>query len=355
MTSNLKPSKSRVKPSTIRTAVRLIVFIIVVIGLVAGIPLGTYSSIGFDSIAAICPLGALETIFGSWAFVPRLIIALVAMLIIVFFLGRAFCSWICPVPPISEFLKTKKVKQADHDACGKAGKIAYDRYRHACTACGGSSSCTEGCDPDDGDTAQAGKLSGSEAKPTIGKAKTRDLAQFDSRHIVLAGTLGSAAIFGFPVFCLVCPIGLTCATVVAFIRLVGFNEPSWGLLLFPLIIIAELTLCRKFCAKICPVAALMSLVSRFSRTFRPTVNESSCLRLSKGEECHACATACPNHIDPHSNLGLVPVSECTRCMKCAQACPGNAIHFPFIATARHTGHDKRRDHINAIDKEETVQ
>ena len=38
-------------------------------------------------------------------------------------------------------------------------------------------------------------------------------AKLDSRHYVLGGALLSTAVFGFPVFCLVCPIGLTFATV----------------------------------------------------------------------------------------------------------------------------------------------
>ena len=42
--------------------------------------------------------------------------------------------------------------------------------------------------------------------------------------MVLAGALASSAAFGFPVFCLICPVGLTFALVIALWRLAEFNE-----------------------------------------------------------------------------------------------------------------------------------
>ena len=55
----------------------------------------------------------------------------------------------------------------------------------------------------------------------------------DSRHVILGGSLLSAAVFGFPVFCLICPIGLTFATIVLVMRLFAFGDVAWGVILVP--------------------------------------------------------------------------------------------------------------------------
>ncbi|MFR0707830.1 MAG: hypothetical protein ACLSIH_12425 [Eggerthella lenta] len=83
----------------------------------------------------------------------------------------------------------------------------------------------------------------------------RDGLRLDTRHATLLGALGASAVFGFPVFCLVCPIGLTFATFIGVWHLFQFNETSWGLIIFPAILVLEIAFLRKWCAKICPVSA----------------------------------------------------------------------------------------------------
>ena len=56
-------------------------------------------------------------------------------------------------------------------------------------------------------------------------------AKLDSRHYVLGGALLSTAVFGFPVFCLVCPIGLTFATVLVVWRLFAAGDMTWSVVL----------------------------------------------------------------------------------------------------------------------------
>lgn len=315
------------KPSTLRPLVKGLVALAVAVGLVVAGGWGTYSSFGPTTISTICPLGAFESLFGAWAFVPRLVIAAVVVCLIVFVAGRAFCGWICPVPPISRFLTSKKRRAQDAQACEQAGCTAFARWR-ARRAGGAAATAAEPPDEPVGEAAGAGGA-GAAAGPSdepVGETK----ASLDSRHVVLLGALGSAAVFGFPVFCLVCPIGLTVGTAVLLVRLVGYNEPSWGLVVFPVVLILELVLARDFCGKLCPMAALMSLITRGNRTFRPHADTSKCLRTTAGASCHVCSSTCPGHIDPQSNLGLAAVNECTRCARCAEACPAGAISFPLL-------------------------
>ncbi len=131
--------------------------------------------------------------------------------------------------------------------------------------------------------------------------------------------------FGFPVFCLICPVGLTFATIIGLWNLVQFNEPSWALIIFPIILVAEVTVLRKWCSKICPISALVSLLSNLNVTLRPRVKADVCLR-SRGVDCHSCVDACPEQLDPHS--GRIP--ECSKCGKCVEACPAKAISVKLL-------------------------
>lgn len=278
----------------IRKAVRFLIVAVLLIALFAGWQTGTLCSVGYDAIAYICPLGALETIFGSWAFVPRALICLAVVVIVALVFGKAFCSWVCPVAPLSDLLRGRKAREKDECERTQAAHRVLERWS-------------------DTNAAQAEKH-----KPFRSRV--------DGRHVVLAGSLASAAVCGFPVFCLVCPIGLTFASAIALYRLIGFNEPAIEVLVFPALLVLELTVLRKWCHRFCPVGALLSLLSRGNRTFKPHVDASMCARHA-GSSCAACAQACPEHIDPCADLGDRSLAECTRCGACVNTCPAKALSF----------------------------
>lgn len=278
----------------IRKAVRFLIVAVLLIALFAGWQTGTLCSVGYDAIAYICPLGALETIFGSWAFVPRVLICLAVVVIVALVFGKAFCSWVCPVAPLSDLLRGRKAREKDECERTQAAHRVLERWS-------------------DTNAAQAEKH-----KPIRSRV--------DGRHVVLAGSLASAAVCGFPVFCLVCPIGLTFASAIALYRLIGFNEPAIEVLVFPALLVLELTVFRKWCHRFCPVGALLSLLSRGNRTFKPHVDASMCARHA-GSSCAACAQACPEHIDPCADLGDRSLAECTRCGACVNTCPAKALSF----------------------------
>lgn len=278
----------------IRKAVRFLIVAVLLIALFAGWQTGTLCSVGYDAIAYICPLGALEAIFGSWAFVPRVLICLAVVVIVALVFGKAFCSWVCPVAPLSDLLRGRKAREKDECERTQAAHRVLERWS-------------------DTNAAQAEKH-----KPFRSRV--------DGRHVVLAGSLASAAVCGFPVFCLVCPIGLTFASAIALYRLIGFNEPAIEVLVFSALLVLELTVLRKWCHRFCPVGALLSLLSRGNRTFKPHVDASMCARHA-GSSCAACAQACPEHIDPCADLGDRSLAECTRCGACVNTCPAKALSF----------------------------
>ena len=279
-----------------RRALPALVLLVCAVAFVAMVPLGNISAFGWESISAICPMGALSSLLASKTLVPRVLISLVIALALILLFGRAFCSWICSVPFVERILGLR-----DGD-CEGGRKAAAGKEK---------GSCSQGCS---------------------GCAKARGKA-VDSRHFVLGGTLLSAAVFGFPVFCLICPIGLTFATIFLVLRLFG-GSVSWALLVVPALLIAELFLARKWCHRICPLGALMSLVSKDNRTFVPTIDKDMCLEETRGAHCGRCHTACPEGIDLR-NLAESPVAinECVKCRACVEACPAHAISVPFLPKA----------------------
>ena len=344
------------KPTVLRGVVAGAVALAVVVSCIFHAGWGTLSAFGVGDWYLLCPLGGLEAVLASHSVVVSALVSLVIVVGLILVFGKAFCAWVCPVNVLSRFLSGKKAKAAQKAERQRSADQALAQFEElrigggcaGCTGCSGvvsavGSECGMGGAGDTAGAAGAGTAgagalvsegvpgSGGESRDArggdgAGRRPSKRKVAFDGRHAVLLGALASAIVFGFPVFCLICPIGLTFGTVVSFVRLIGFNEPSWGLLLFPALIVIELVVLRRWCHTLCPVSALMSLVASFNRTLRPRADESQCLRTA-GEPCAVCASVCPENLDPRSDLGTRALSECTRCGACIEACPKGALSF----------------------------
>ena len=99
--------KKPLKSSWLRTLIPVVFILFTVVGTIWHTGWGTLSSFGWKEIAAICPLGALETMLAEKTILPRALAALAAFFVLVVIFGRFFCGWLCPVPSVSRHSRHK--------------------------------------------------------------------------------------------------------------------------------------------------------------------------------------------------------------------------------------------------------
>ncbi len=325
--------KRKIPIRYLRIASMLFFVALVVVGLTTHLAPGTLSSIGVGDLALICPLGSLEVLLASRSFIPLAVASLVCVFVVAVCLGKVFCGWVCPVPLFRHVFPEKKRE----GVCGESGdgaqgihlaqskSSARDKSSAKVVTCEQREESAQREDGSQGvrHVREADCVQGACVEQGRGGLRSR----LASRFIVLAGALGTTAVFGFPVFCLVCPVGLCFGLVIGVWRLIGFNEPSWWLVIFPEVLVLELGVFRKWCHKICPLGALLSLFASFNTRLRPQVDMGKCLKSTQGMECNACVHVCFEGINLHESIESRPLRECTKCLECSHVCPAQAISF----------------------------
>lgn len=338
-----------------RTVTLLAVFVAVIVSLAFDSGLGTPSSFGIGEFFLLCPLGGLEAFLASKAFLPVTAISLAVVLVLALLFGRGWCAWGCPVPPIRRFFKREPKFAGIGSGAGPNAEEA-GRALSGCASCGSCASSAEGetavADASDAgcvvETAPAAATSqpaggegrASSARSATGCAAVREQARSlwrarathigrDPRTWTLLAVLAAAFIAGFPLFCLVCPIGLTFGSVGSLWHLIVDKQVTLSVFVFPVALIVEIVLYRKWCMNLCPIAGLLNIAGQAAVLFRPRINEATCLR-EDGTPCTVCTAVCTERIDMHDADGAVQLGDCTRCGECARACPTASITFAIL-------------------------
>lgn len=101
------------------------------------------------------------------------------------------------------------------------------------------------------------------------------------------------------------------------------------MVVFPVMIIVELFMLKSWCRSLCPLGALLGLISRLNFFMRPKVQKEACL-ASRGVKCRICEKACPQEV------ALVKIGkdfngeDCTKCLECYEKCPTKAIKLKLF-------------------------
>ncbi len=262
----------------LRIVTALLVLVIVVSGVAFKSGIGTLCSLIIAGIPFTCPLGYLEAALASRNLLPQMWLGVATVLLLVVILGRFFCAWVCPTGLLRQLFGSKPA----------ALPIQGQNNNHS-------------------DPAHVG------------------LSSY-SGFAVLGGALLSSLLFGFPVFCLICPVGLFFGGILAISRLVLVKQPSLELFILPALLGVELFAVRSWCSAICPLGALLGLLARFNHTMRLHIDREKCL-AAQGMPCRACQRACLYGFNISKEKSNPIVNACAKCFECYENCPAKAIRL----------------------------
>jgi polyferredoxin len=203
---------------------------------------------------------------------PAAMFLLVAFLAIAFLLRKAFCSWLCPVGTISEFL-------------WRAGRKVFGR--------------------------------------NFRLPRWLDLPLRGLKYLLLGfflwavSSMSAEALSDF----MRSPYG-----IVVDVRMLNFfrHIGETGLIVFGVLVMASLFVQNFWCRYLCPYGALLGLAG-FLSPLRIRRNQSACI------DCARCAKACPAQL-PVNKLLSIKSAECTGCLECVAVCPAkDALQLAPIA------------------------
>ena len=204
---------------------------------------------------------------------PAAMFLIVAFLTISFLFRKAFCSWLCPVGTLSEYL-------------WKLGRQLFRR--------------------------------------NFRLPRWLDVALRGLKYVLLGfflwavSSMSAGAIAAF----MESPYGLIAdVKMLNFFRFLG----SVGALVIAILMAASLVVQNFWCRYLCPYGALLGVASFFS-PLRIRRDASACI------DCAKCARACPSAL-PVDKLVSIKSAECTGCLGCLAVCPAQgalAIAAPVL-------------------------
>ncbi len=274
------------------------------------------------------PLVAVSNALSSHALYRGLLWSLLILIPTMFF-GRFFCGWICPLGSVHHFFSSLRSER-------KRGKqlIQSNRYKRwqstkyyllfALLA-----------------AALAGTGIVGWFDPLSLLVRSLALSILPALNYALNGALQS---LGHSPFGVVQTIGRSLHSVLA--GMLSFRQPHfhqglWLGAIFIFFIAANFHLTRFWCRALCPLGALLGLVSRWS-ILGLTKNAVHC------NDCNRCLMHCQGGDDP---IGGVPwrQTECHLCLNCVDDCPEHSLHFKvFPGQARVAAGPTRRKVLTAL-------
>jgi len=268
------------------------------------------------------PLVALSNALASRALYRGLLWSLV-ILIPTMFLGRFFCGWICPLGSIHHFFGNLKSER-------KRGKqlLESNRYKRwqttkyyllvaSLVAVALGTGIVGWLDP----FSLLVRSMGLSILPAVNYGLRAFLGVLEHSRYAVIQTVGSALHF---------ILGLL---------LVSFKQPNfrqgvWLGLIFVFLVALNFRVTRFWCRALCPLGALLGLVSRWA-ILGLVKNPEHC------ENCNRCLLRCQGGDDP---IGGVPwrQAECHLCLNCVDECPEHGLEFKLFPAQESIGANLQR-------------
>ncbi len=268
------------------------------------------------------PLVAISNALSSHALYRGLLWSLV-ILIPTMFLGRFFCGWICPLGSIHHYFSSFKSER-------KRGKqlIESNRYRHwqttkyyllvvSLVAAVFGTGIIGWLDP----FSFLVRSVGLSILPVTNYALRGSLGFLEHSHYAFVQTVGSGLHF-------------ILGTLLLSFKQPHFRLGIWLGLIFVFVIALNFRITRFWCRAVCPLGALLGIVSRWS-VLGLVKNPEHCT------DCNRCLLRCQGGDDP---IGGVPwhQPECHLCMNCVDECPEHGLRFEFFPGQKAVGANLQR-------------
>ena len=272
----------------------------------------------------LCPVGAAQFLVTGQ--IPiQTIIAMLLFLFPIILLGNVFCGWACPIGTmidifdkgVERFLPKVEAKRAKRDQQNRQKK----RWEQGNARARGNPLVCRSC--------------------PVGKVMSNRYGVLANG--IFAASLVGSAVFRFPVFCAVCPIGIATRGMFHLRSVLSITGKSLAVVIelwaIPIVAVVASLRERKFwCKKLCPVGALLNGAGALNPFIKPRVKEERCIMKGCPEDCedyhidfcgwcrlmddYKCEKVCPVDIDLVNHGSL---ARCTKCLECYIVCDYNAI------------------------------
>ena len=225
---------------------------------------GWYQSIAFGKLWFVSPLEGLEALLITKIIYLPQTIAMLIPILVALFLGRVFCSWICPISFFYEIME--RVHK-------KISKKSYFRR------------------------------------------KDRVVLPRKMLWFVLIGEIVISMILAKPLFVFLSPPGLVGREIM---MLVFFRTLAIEGIIIVLVLLSYFLSTRFFCRYLCPLGALLASLGTKRRLVIAHYQEIC-------GECEICDEVCPLGLKPSKNESLS--IYCWNCGNCVDICPIGARKF----------------------------
>jgi polyferredoxin len=245
------------------------------------------------------------------------------ILIPTMFVGRFFCGWICPLGSIHHFFSSLKSER-------KRGKqlLESNRYKRwqttkyyilAATLVAAllGTGVVGWLDP----FSFLVRSAGLSILPATNYALQAALTTLEHNRFAFVQTIGSALHF-------------ILGSLLLSFKQPYFRQGIWLGLLFFLVLALNFRVTRFWCRAICPLGALLGIVSRWS-VLGLVKNPEAC------KDCNRCLLRCQGGDDP---IGGVPwrQPECHLCLNCVDECPEHGLQFKLFPAQKTAGANLQR-------------